>query len=914
MRFRFLPYISTFVVILFVYCFPLLEFDLSWSYVDWKTPISNRTGSRIIDINNRLSFERVPGMMPGWENAHTQIEALLDSVSNVTLPEYSFSWAFKTVNRVSSVKRSFHINNHLGGYIATLYPRSVNDTDEFSSVCFVSNMDSVHGSPGFSANALAVTQSILAVEELSKRPGLRNPITLIITEAKESGSNVLVNMYSFPELQKCRKVVLLDSLGVAQTVPNMIHVSDLSRAARKSFPVSNRYVRVSNWILDTASALSLLSSNEITFMKDNNAKTSISKLVYSDNQFLHHSPDDDGFIAKSAAVKARYDYLVDLGDRLGRIDPRSLHASRAFFDYSSYISVLGKTTRVSVEVQFLLVLTGVVLSLLFLRHGHMGNTRAVSSGLHKAAVILAIQLVVVCVVTCAVLLWFSLDPLVIHKLNPYLLSTVLVLVLSSCIFFSLQLCFYTSYFVRDCAGSMMSLVSIVFGAISVLLILCRIHSSVHFAIPCFLFGATNLFLFLRKTHFHDEIHWKKLSYAASLLLAGVLSFVGNIGGACATLHVVFGTMTVEDLTVNIFTVLSFWCALFPILFATSCFVVIYMNDDSRNATAPSIITLTKAEEQTGKVALLEKQPAAMDKVVHRQFIRYTVYVVWSLVVVIVVTCGFLSPWNSDHPVRVNAGVAYVREVFDFGGNANGTVEGKVEVTTKERLLADLRERLEEVELDQGYAIDRIRDDFCYLTNHAQSRCLQADLSHNGVPVRFLLDYDTFNTSQLYPVRELHNVPINYTQYWQQFRVVVPTRENTSYFGFPFVRVRVYTSKVEHADSKIYANALEVAVRYNGRTVRLKGFVVEGVVLANGGEPLAFDLWVKSRVGSQVIVRVTDISRKEPVELEALHEGLGDGVVYGGLTDTSYLSHTINYYIAYWGVCKKERRADRLRWR
>ena len=73
MRFRFLPYISTFVVILFVYCFPLLEFDLSWSYVDWKTPISNRTGSRIIDINNRLSFERVPGMMPGWENAHTQI-------------------------------------------------------------------------------------------------------------------------------------------------------------------------------------------------------------------------------------------------------------------------------------------------------------------------------------------------------------------------------------------------------------------------------------------------------------------------------------------------------------------------------------------------------------------------------------------------------------------------------------------------------------------------------------------------------------------------------------------------------------------------------------------------------------------------------------------------------------------------
>ena len=897
MRFRFLPYISTFVVILFVYCFPLLEFDLSWSYVDWKTRVSNRTGSRIIDINDRLSFERVPGMMPGWENAHKWIEAQLDSISNVTLPEYYFSWEFKTVDSVSSVRKSFHINNHVGGYIATLYPKSVNDTDEFRSICFASNMDGVYGSPGFSSNALSVTQSLLALEELSRRTGLRNPITLVITEANESGSNVLVDMYSFSELQKCRKIVLLGSLGVAQTVPNVIHMSDMSRAARHLFPVSNKYIRVSNWILDTASALSLISSNEITFMKSSNVKTSISKLVYSDNQFLRHSPSDNRFIAKSAAVKARYDYLVDLGNTLGRIDPKILRASHPFFDYSSFISVLGTTIRISVETQFLLVLIGVVLSLLFLWKGHMGNTRAVASGFHKSAVILAIQLVVVCVVTCAVLLWFSLDPLVIHKTNPYLLSTILVLLLSSCIFFSLQLCFYTSYFIRDCAGSMMSVVSIVFGAISILMILFHSHSSVHFAIPSFLFGTTNLFLFIRKTHFHDEIRWKKVSYAISLLLAGVLSFIGNIGGACATLHVVFGTTTVEDLTVNIFTVLSFWCALFPILFATSCFVIIYMNDDSRNVTDPSIITITKMEEQAGTAVLLEKAPV-VDKIVHRQFIRYTVYVVWSLVFLIVVTCGFLSPWNSDHPVPLNTGVAYVRDVYDFDGYPNNTVEGKVEVTTKKRLLGGVKKRLEEVELDKGYAIDRIMYDSCYLTNHALSPCLQAQFTYNGVPVQFVLDYDTFNTSQLYPVSELHNVPINYTQYWKQFRVVVPVRENTSYFGSPFVRVRVYSSKVERTDSKIYANALEVEVSYNNRTVHLKGFVVVGVVQASGREPLEFGLRVKSRVGSQVIVRVTDISRKEPVELEALHEGLGDGVVFGGLTDTSYLSHTINYYIHY----------------
>ena len=894
MRYRSLPYISTFVVILFVYCFPLLEFDLNWSYVDWSTPISNRTGSRIIEVNSNFSFERVPGMTPGWNAAHTWIEEELNSISNATLPEYSFYWEYKSVDGVNSVKQTFHINNRFGGYIATLYPEHMNLSMSFSSICFVSNMDSVYGSPGFSTNALGVTQSILALEELSKTPGLRNPITVVITEVKEGGPNVLLNMYSFPELQNCRDIVLLDSLGVAQTVPNMIHVNELSRKARRAMQSTTKYVRVSNWILDTAGGLSLLSSSEITLIEDSKDSPSVMKLIYSDNQFLHHSPQDSDYSAKAAAVKARYDHIVDIGKTLGRISPSALKSCSFFFDYSSFISVLGKTTQISVETQFALVVVGMLLSSLFLWKGHMGNRQAVLSGCYKAMVIMSMQIVVVCVVICLVLFWFSLDPLVIHKLNPYILSTVLVLLISSCILFSLQLCFYTSYFIRDFAGSMMATVSLIFGAISVILQLFGIHSSVHFALPSFLFGLTSVFLFIRKTHFHDEIKWKKITYAISLLLAGTLSFLVNIGGACATLHIVFGMTTVEDLAVNIFIVLSFWCALFPILFACSCFVVIYINDDTRNTIEPPVVTISKVEHNS----LLEKQSQDVDKVVHRQFIRYTVYVVWVLVLMISVSSSFLPPWNSDHPVRLNAGIAYVRQVYDFEKGGNHTVEGKVEITASKRLLGNLKKRMEGVELEDGYAIDTIQDDFCYLSNHILKPCLQVNMTLNGERVHHYLDYDAFHMSELYPITAVNNVPINYTRYWKHFRVVVPIRENTDVFGFPFVRVRVYSSKLEKQDSKIYANVLEVEVAYLNQTVHMRGFVIQGVIIASGREELVFDLKVKSTVGSQVIVRVTDISRKEPVELGALHGGLGSGFVYGGLTDCSFLSHSANYYVHY----------------
>ena len=160
--------------------FPLLEFDTNWNYQDWDQTISNRTGTYILDATTKLSFQRVPGISPGWEKAHRTVKSLLQSINTNVLDEYNYTWNYVKVNRVSAIHQEFHVNANIGGYIATLAPKTVNLTDNYKSVCIVSNMDSVYGSDGFSANALGVIQIIMALEELSAKPGLVHTITAII--------------------------------------------------------------------------------------------------------------------------------------------------------------------------------------------------------------------------------------------------------------------------------------------------------------------------------------------------------------------------------------------------------------------------------------------------------------------------------------------------------------------------------------------------------------------------------------------------------------------------------------------------------------------------------------------------------------------------------------------------------------
>ena len=164
MRPRALPYTISLCSLLAIFILPLFEFELQWNYVDWDTTISPRSGSYIMEVTNRLSMLRVPGIEPQWKIAHSEVESLLSSIYNNTLPEYNYQWYYKTVSDIVAIGKYFHINSDLGGYIAILSPKTVDLQSNYSSICFISNMDSVYGSDGFSSNAVGVVQSILALE------------------------------------------------------------------------------------------------------------------------------------------------------------------------------------------------------------------------------------------------------------------------------------------------------------------------------------------------------------------------------------------------------------------------------------------------------------------------------------------------------------------------------------------------------------------------------------------------------------------------------------------------------------------------------------------------------------------------------------------------------------------------------
>ena len=109
---------------------------------------------------------------------------------------------------------------------------------------------------------------------------------------------------------------------------------------------------------------------------------------------------------------------------------------------------------------------------------------------------------------------------------------------------------------------------------------------------------------------------------------------------------------------------------------------------------------------------------------------------------------------------------------------------------------------------------------------------------------------------------------------------------------------MYTTNIEDTDSKVYSNKITTSIEYNNKTKHIKGFVVNCIINSNGDEKKDIPLHIKSRVGSQVIIRLTDISRLEPYFMKVLMKGLGRSFMYSGLTDLSFLSHSTNYFISY----------------
>ena len=77
-----------------------------------------------------------------------------------------------------------------------------------------------------------------------------------------------------------------------------------------------------------------------------------------------------------------------------------------------------------------------------------------------------------------------------------------------------------------------------------------------------------------------------------------------------------------------------------------------------------------------------------------------------------------------------------------------------------------------------------------------------------------------------------------------------------------------------------------------------GYVLSGTVMADLNEDMAMDVIITSRVGSQVIFRLTDVAHFAPKVLEAVKKGLGEGFVVGGMSGLSFMSFTTNYFITF----------------
>lgn len=899
MRVRSFPFTTTFITFIVVCWFPLLEFDINWNYKDWDQTISNRTGTVILDETKKLNFQRVPGINPGWKRAKTVVEKMLNSINSTKLPDYQYEWKYVSMNRVSASEQEFHVNANIGGYIAKLYPPSLNLTDHHTSICLISNMDSVYGSNGFSSNAVSVTQAILAMEELSQHPGLITPVMAVISDTHENGSNVLMNLLTTEDLKSCLYSIILDSQGIAQTVPEVLYEKKIR--VKNSAPLfsSARHFRVSNYILDSSPALQLLSPGELQLIGYLMEGPSFLKLMYVDMPFYHHTPSDQPLMAKAAAVKARYDSLVQIVGFLSRVSPETLEAPR-FGDFDSFISVFGVTKRVSSVTQLVLVVIGIALSVLFLTVGNMGQAQAVKSGQRHALVVFALQVVVYCVTVVVVLMWLSLEPLTVHQLNAYLVSLILCTLLMSMTLGTLQIQYYIQYFTRDYAGASMSMCSIIYGVIAILLLGAEQHMALNFVIPCVCFGLTNLPLFFRKIHLGDRFKWKKATYAVCLVLCGCVCYFVNMGSACATLHVTYWGMNTEDLTVCVIVVFSFWAALFPMLFCMSCLKVIYMVDEQAEQK-PSVLSVSMLDD-----LLEEMQPSVTEeeveekkeKIVYRRFMNEVSISVFVLLVAIMVSTHSLPAWNSDKPVHVYAGLSHVSSVFDYQQNA--TVEGHLMIGGHERVQRQIEKVLKRVRLQKGYSVESITRDSCYLKDHVKRPCLKVEMAKDGVPIRFNSSAIEFGASRLEEIAQPDAT--NITMVTKHFRVTVPWRNHTDSYGYPIMLFRVYTTNIEDKDSKVYSNPVEVTVEYGGVQEVQKGFVIQGTVMTNLQRDMSMNVTIRSRTGSQVVFRITDVGHCESSELMVLGEGLGTGFVYSGMSSLSFLSYTVNYFISFSSVC------------
>ena len=915
MRVRSFPFTSTFVLFLVICWFPLLEFDLNWNYLDWDQSISNQTGTNILDTTEKLSFQRVPGIQPGWDDAHSTVRTMLESVKSFLLDEYEYEWKYETIDRVSVTDGDFHVNSNVGGYIARLYPKALNITGKHKDVCLNSNMDSVYQSDGFSANALGVTQLILMLQELASKPGLKNPVVVIISDTRENGSNVLINLYSLPKLKSCVLSIILDSLGVAQTVPEILYTKNIRIKSPYHLPRVVGYYRTSNYILDTAGSLSLLTHGEISLISRVAEYPSIIKYTYVDNPFYHHTREDQRHAAEAAAAKARFDAVTNLVHTVAAT-PADHILPCSYGHFFSYISVFGITLKVSSAAQWWMVVIGITLSFLFLHIGNLGQKPALQAGTRNSQIILVMQIIVYCVVLSIVILWLTLAPLSLHQLNVYIFAVVLCILIGALVLFTLQMNFYMQYFTRDYTGGSMSIASIIYGCIAVIFLLFEQHSSLNFALPCLFFGLTNLPLFLRKIEWLGPYKCRKILYAIGLVLCALFCYLVNMGSACATLHVTYGKMSANDFTVCVIVVFSFWAAVFPAMFTVSNLEVIYMVEEMEKPriSMHSVSTTNNMllEDDAWSVKTQEER---QEKVVYRRYVKEVSVSGLVMVIALLLASQQIPIWNSDKPARIYVGVEFLHTVQH--NEHTPWVNGHIMVGGHTRIQQQVADIIQRVPLGKQYSVSSVSKSSCYLQSHINQPCLQVDMMKEGKPVIFNMTDWSFNITDLKEVTE-KKVPekakiaisslegehlsgltaTNMTKITKRFRLIISHRDEAHLYGYPHMLFRIYTTNLQDTDSKVYSNPIEVEIKNVHSTARSSGYVLTGTVMANLNEDMEMELSVTSRAGSQVIIRLTDVAHFAPEALEVLGKGLGDGFVFGGMSGLSFMSFTTNYFVIF----------------
>lgn len=356
----------TIMILLFII---IRAISVGSSYNPFKSNYSKRSGVSIMKYTDDFDYPRFPIKSPNWEKMTLELEKQFRSLRTI-------SRGFRTVNefywervgynssgyRPKSAISPAQINEiiDVGGYIARIVPKSIEDNDKTSSLCFVSHLDSHYNTVGYSDNLLAVTHNMLLLHELLNYTELQTPLTVILTESEEQSLNSIWGLAQNAYVQKCGLSIVLEGMGCAKSKAILTGAKYSGKIFELAFKNQidkvnsgcHSYVRSTPIIMDIARFTHGNSFTESYVLGDKQTGpcgevctaestrlSNILEVVYVDDSFKYHTHYDDARCVEEGSVKSRFDMIVDIAKRIGKMDNDV---------YKSYIN----TTNMGVEATF----------------------------------------------------------------------------------------------------------------------------------------------------------------------------------------------------------------------------------------------------------------------------------------------------------------------------------------------------------------------------------------------------------------------------------------------------------------------------------------------------------------------------------------------------------------------------------